>query len=371
MDEYKRSAFRRRAEQVIFDTVRRVLSQQRASEHVKKVQDRYPSLPPDALADILIRHAVRKTIVSGATSGVVVTALETLVAVPVPEASHKVASALAALGTASADLSYTTGVQMQLVLDVAHLYNAPYDADDEGDVWIILKAALGIKGTAKAGSLGRFIFTEAARKQFRRLLRTHGLRRGLQQFVARVAGPRVARYLAEKYLLRLIWVANIGIGAVFNRYVTSAVGKWAKVRAKTRASLFQQIDALKGQIDEPASLVLPLIYWVGTADDRLTDNVLTLYAQAAKRFGLTEDSEKRIATLIADRDDLYEVLTERLRAVSNKEARRLLFETAVTTAAVDLDDKDDYHRCLEDLSKVLDVRYSRKDLQQAIEHLSA
>ena len=69
MDEQNRSALRRLAEQVILRTVRLVLSQQRASEHVKTVQNTYPGLPTDALADILVRRAVRKTTVTGASSG--------------------------------------------------------------------------------------------------------------------------------------------------------------------------------------------------------------------------------------------------------------------------------------------------------------
>jgi hypothetical protein len=179
----------------------------------------------------------------------------------------------------------------------------------------------------------------------------------------------VARFLAEKYFLRLVVVANIFIGLSFNRYVTKAVGKWAKVKAKTRSSLFQRIDGVNEKLGDSAPVVLPLVFWVGTADDRLTDNVLMLYAQTVKRFDLTEKEAEEIRRIV-DRDDLYEALGSRLRAVGDPEARRLLFEIAVTTAAVDLEDKDDYHECLVDLGKVLEVDYSREDFRRMIKYLT-
>jgi hypothetical protein len=79
---------------------------------------------------------------------------------------------------------------MQLMLAMAALYDCPLDPDDEDDAYVIFKAALGLKGTERVGSYGRFIFAETARKQFRKLLRT-GVRRAVQDFVVKAAGPRI------------------------------------------------------------------------------------------------------------------------------------------------------------------------------------
>ena len=180
--------------------------------------------------------------------------------------------------------------------------------------------------------------------------------------------PRYALYMAEKYMFRLIALANIAIGVFFNRRITKAVGKWSKVRAKTRCAVFERIDVLTQSITEVVSLILPLIFWVGTADDRLTDSVLTLYAQAAKRLALDDDASRRIQEMI-DRDDLYQVLVTRLQEVHDAESRGFLFDIAVTTGAVNLDDNDKYHECLLGLSKALAVSYSREDFRRKIKHL--
>lgn len=123
---------------------------------------------------------------------------------------------------------------MQLLLEIGEIYECPFRRDDEDDVWLIFKAALGIKGTERAGAYGRFIFTEAAEKQFRHFLRNEGRRRAAQEALRRIAGKEVAQYLSEKALLGLIGVFNIAFGAWFNRWVTRNVGKWAKVKAKIR-----------------------------------------------------------------------------------------------------------------------------------------
>lgn len=138
-----------------------------------------------------------------------------------------------AVKKASAVRENTTKVQMQLLLEIGEINECPFSQDDEDDVWLIFKTALGITGTERAGAYGRFIFTEAAEKQFRQFLRNEGRRRIAQEALRRIAGKEVAKYFSEKVLLRLIGVFNVAFGAWFNRWVTRNVGKWAKIRVST------------------------------------------------------------------------------------------------------------------------------------------
>jgi hypothetical protein len=134
---------------------------------------------------MLIRRATRKTKWEGAANGVAVTGCEVLVAAPVPEPTHKVAAATGAVGLLLGDIAYTTRVQMQLLLAIAELYGCPLEPDDEEDLWVVFKSALGLKGIERVGSYGRFVVVETARKQFRVFLRT-GLRRAIQSVVIRI-----------------------------------------------------------------------------------------------------------------------------------------------------------------------------------------
>jgi len=113
-----------------------------------------------------------------------------LVAVPVPEPSHKIAAASGVVASIAGDMAFSTAVQMRLLQEIGHIYGCPFDEDDEEDVWVVFQAAQGLKGVEKMGAYARFIFTETAKKQFRALLRT-GIRRGLQNQVIKVAGRKV------------------------------------------------------------------------------------------------------------------------------------------------------------------------------------
>ncbi len=340
--------FVRRVDETFTTAVRASMDEEKASASARRTREEYQGLSSDALADILIKRAVRKTAVEGAVSGLGVTGLEILAATPVPEPTHKVAAATGGVAMLLGDVAYTTRVQVQLLLEIAEVYSCPFERDEEEDVWLVFKAALGLKGTERAGSYGRFVFTEAARKQFRRLLRT-GIRHAVQEKVTKIAGPRVAKFLGEKYVLRLVPLANSGIGYALNSRTTKAVGRWAKVKAKVRASAFEQVKRIEAEEPEALAWVLPVIFYVGTADDRLTDNVLTLYSQTSKRMSLNEEQLRWVEKLIDD-EGLPRLFAKELPKISSEQARKALYDVAVTTAAVNLKPQKEHEACLSKLA---------------------
>lgn len=338
-----------------------------AAEDVRRVRDKYPGLPTDELAQLLIKRAARKTKWEGATNGLAVTGCEALVAAPVPEPSHKLAAGAGALTLLLGDVAFATRMQMQLLLAIATLYDCPFDPDDEEDVYVVFKAALGLTGTERVGSYARFIFTETARKQLRNLLRS-GVRRAVQEAVIKVAGRRVGVYLGEKYVMRLIPVVNAAIGYWFNNAITKSVGRWAKVRAKIRSSSFRQIEQIAVTSADALVWVLPIIFHVGTAADSLTDGVLTLYSQCAKRLPLSEEQRGRVAMLI-DAEDLPEILEAELPQTSSAEARKALYEIALTTAAANLNPSPQECECVGSVARWLGFASAPDDLNARVQYL--
>jgi len=361
--------FRRKIEEAVFAAVQALLDADQAAERADAVRRKHPRMPKDALAHILIDRATRKTMVEGALSGAAITVAEIPLAAPVPEPGQK---ALAISGISAlivGDIGFTTKVQMQLLLEIGELYECPFSKDDEDDVWLIFKAALGAKGTERIGGYGRFVFDQTARKQFRRLLRTHGIRRTAQKIVQKVAGKEVAKRISEKALMRLIWAANIFLGAWFNRRATKAIGKWAKVKAKVRASFFTEIDSIKANDRASAVLALPLVFWVGTADDTLVDNTITLYAQATRRLSLTPE-ELEVVEKLVDREDLAEAIELRLRNVPELVRREFLAISVTSAAAARLEIVEAQHQALITISQALGQTYARKDLEEKIGYLT-
>lgn len=358
--------FIRRVGETFTTAVRASMDEEKASESARRTREEYRGLSNDALADILIKRAARKTAVEGAASGLGVTGLEVVAAAPVPEPTHKAAAATGGVALLLGDIAYTTRVQVQLLLEIAKVYGCPFGRDDEDDVWLVFKAAVGLKGTERVGAYGRFVFTEAARKQFRRLLR-NGIRHAVQEQVMKIAGPRVARFLGEKSVLRLVPLANAGIGYAFNGRTTRAVGRWAKVKAKVRASAFGQVKRIEAEEPEALVWVLPVIFYVGTADDRLTDNVLTLYSQTSKRMPLNEEQLRWVEELIDD-EGLPRIFAKEFPKIASEQARKALYDLALTTAAVNLKPQKEHDACLSELAGYLKLEHGGSDLRDKVRY---
>jgi hypothetical protein len=341
------------------------LNEEKASKKVSALRDKFPGMPKDALAKILTKQAIRKTMIEGAATGGAITAAEAVIAVPVPEGGQRVGAIAGIVALLATDVAYTTTIQMQLLLEIGELYDCPFSKNDEDDVWLIFMTALGVKGTERVGFYGRFIFTETAKKQFRSFLRT-GARQATQEAVRRIAGKEIAKYVSEKALMRLIPVANAAISAWFNRWVTGRVGKWAKVRAKIRASTFQSIDRIKAAEREATILTLPIIFFTGTGNGEVTDNIITLYSQATARLELSEAEIEKVEKIL-DAESLEASLNEPLRRLRSSTAKVEILSVGITAAAASrLTFNAEQHSCLMGISETLGLSYSREQLEEKI-----
>jgi hypothetical protein len=110
------------------------LNEEKAAKKASALREKFPGMPKDALATILTKRAVRKTMIEGFGNGGAVTAAETVIATPAPELGQRLL-ALSGIGTLlAADVAYTTKVQMQLLLEIGEIYECPFSKDDEDDV---------------------------------------------------------------------------------------------------------------------------------------------------------------------------------------------------------------------------------------------
>ena len=161
---------------------------------------------------------------------------------------------------------------------------------------------------------------------------------------------------------------NAAIGYAFNNSTTKAVGKWSKVKAKVRSSAFQQVMRIKKEQPEALIWVLPVIFYVGTADDKLSDNVLTLYSQTNNRLGLNEEQQRRVEALIGN-EELTQNFAESLPRIASENARKALYDVALTTAAINLSPQSQQH-CLPQLAKYLNVEYVEAELNEKVRYLT-
>ncbi len=345
--------------------VRMGLDDHKSQERVNKARSQHPGLPRDALSNILIKRAMRKTTVDGVVSGGAITACEATLPVTGGGSTVPVVAAITAI--VLGDVTYTTSVQMKLITDIAHLYECPFSKENEEDVWFIFKYALGLKGTEKLGGYSRILFSDTARKQFRKLLRT-GIRRAVQDRVAKTTGRRVARYLGEKYVLRIIPIVNAALGGYFNRRITKSVGKWTKIKAKIRSATFKQIDTLNTIGPNEKHWVLPLIFAVGTANDKLTDNVISLYVQSQGRLELTQEQVKTVEEIVDD-ERLDDRMKIEFSSIHDQDVKIALLDVAVTAAAVNIRTTEKHEEYLDRIAGWLNLKFENQSLKDKVKWL--
>src|SRR5436190_10540923 len=83
----------------------------KAAADAEEIRGKYRGLPTDAIAELLVRRAARKTKWEGAANGLAVSGCEVVVAAPVPDPLHKALAGAAALTALVGDLAWTTRVQ--------------------------------------------------------------------------------------------------------------------------------------------------------------------------------------------------------------------------------------------------------------------
>jgi hypothetical protein len=168
--------------------------------------------------------------------------------------------------------------------------------------------------------------------------------------------------------MRLLPVLNAGLGYWFNNTITKSVGRWAKVRAKLRSSAFRQMELVAADSTETFVWILPIIFHVGTASDRLTESVLTLYSQCAKRLPLSSEQEARVAELV-DAEDPSEILKEQMPRIKSAASKQALYEIALTTAAAGLEPGHAERQCIRDLATWLELTYAPESLDARVQYL--
>ena len=344
-------------------TVRTVANEKTAAAAAERARDKYRGLPPDAVAGRLVKTARRKTKWEGAANGLAVTGAEMAIGSPAAPAAIGAAVTLV-LG----DLAWTTKVQTQLAMEIAHLYGVPYDKHDDDDVYLIFKLAMGLKGTERTAAVGGLVATEAARKQFRRVMRSGGARRELQKRVIKIAGPKVGRLLGEKSLLRLIPAANSALGYYFNNKVTKEVGRWATIKARVRSGSRKQTSRLLDEGGEAPVWALPVVYWVGTAGEGdPSDNFYAHYDHTRRRLELNDETMDRVEALCDD-DQLDRQFADTLPDLA-EEARLSLYDLAVLTAAMDLEVNDEQEAAVAEVAGWLGIDHDPRAVKRQIKRL--
>ena len=130
-----------------------------------------------------------------------------------------------------AEVLYTIRLQLRLVYDLHLLYGIPLDSSDPEDLLGLFAVVYGVK-LAEVGGIGtKALGPEVMRAQLYRMI--HGNTKAIQAAVRQVLGPRIARNITQKGILKAaVPVVGVAISAGWNYTATRLMA--SRVRQELR-----------------------------------------------------------------------------------------------------------------------------------------
>lgn len=259
------------------------------------LREKYPGLPTDAIASKLCDLAETYVAVAGGLSGAAASAAVLSAGVALP----------AAITGVMAEVLYTVRLQLRLAYDLHLLYGMPLDANDPEELTRLFGVVYGVKA-AEVGGLGIKAYgPEVVRAQLFRLI--HGNTPVIQAAVRQVLGPRIAKQITQKAIIKTaVPIVGTAISAGWNYATTRMMATRVRHGVRVSAALREETKRLQGQIgrNEQAEVaVLEGMMALALADRNFNDKEREVYLTFLKQLGLpTEDLQRLAAKVDSDLD---------------------------------------------------------------------
>lgn len=198
--------------------------------NVEYFEKKYGTQDKDKIAQKLISVAARNAMILGGLTGATVSADEIAAIVTAGEAGlglpANIAIAAAAMG---GEAILLVRFQLQLIANLAKLYDVPLDPEDPEDILTILAFALGGAVAEEAGRFGMKIGGRLAGRAAKKIFKKEVL-----AFLKKIAAKVGINFLQKSIIKYTIPIASIGIGGAWNYYATKGAAAVALKHFKGR-----------------------------------------------------------------------------------------------------------------------------------------
>ncbi len=281
---------------------------------------KYPGLPPDDLADILISVTTRYATVAGGVAGAAATSAQ------VATLGTAGMTAPVFVGAIGAEMVYLARVQLRLVLDLSVVYDLQLDPDDPEDVLMVFGYAMGVAPAEMGGVLVR----EAARGGTGTLVRRYiskNVLKAIQDF-ARKLGFKILQRTILKYTVPVV---SAVVGGGYNYATTRAIGGVAKAHFKNRRKFTSELQPLLSRRNA-YDLVFPAAaLYLANLDGGPSPQQRELYRAMLSRMSFAEHTPAEFHKLVDNEANLLGAAA----GVENGERRRTLVDVLVLMAVCD------------------------------------
>lgn len=277
------------------------------------LRGKYPGLPTEALAGKLCEMAEQTAAIAGSISGAAASGAVLTAGAGIPVAVTAV----------MAEVLFTIRLQLRLVYDLHLIYGIPLDASDPEDLLGLFAVVYGVK-LAEVGGIGtKTLGPEVMRAQLYRLI--HGNTKAIQAAVRQVLGPRIARSVTQKGILKTaVPVVGVAISAGWNYTATRLLGSRVLQEVRIKAGLREEAERLHNRLssDEQAcQAVIEGLLVLAIADGEFDDLEREVYLAFLRLLNLGEEPLTRLAERV--HTDLDGVLTQ-LRSIEDTQSREAM-----------------------------------------------
>lgn len=312
-------------------------------------QKKYPGLPPDEIADILIPVTVNYATIAGAIAGAAATANQ------IAALSSVGLTAALFFGPVGAEMLYLAQIQMRLILDLSVVYDLQLDAEDPEDVLMIFGYALGVTPT-EILSRGLQVAAGAATKGAVKKYVSKGTLNALQDFARRL-GFKILQRTILKYAVP---VASAAAGSSYNYLTTKSVGRIAKTHFKNRGKVTDELRVLISRQNTYDIAFPAAVMYVAQVDGQFSAKEKEFYKAVLSRMSFDEHTQAEFQKLIASEDNILDALA----TIEDVEVRRSLMETLILMAIYDGELAEKEREFLEGVAERLSISLDMADIER-------
>ena len=288
------------------------------------LRSKYPGLPTEAIASKLCEMAEKTAGLAGGVSGAAASGAVLTAGAGIP----------VAITAVMAEVLYTIRLQLRLVYDLHLLYGIPLDSSDPEDLLGLFAVVYGVK-LAEVGGIGtKALGPEVMRAQLYRMI--HGNTKAIQAAVRQVLGPRIARNITQKGILKAaVPVVGVAISAGWNYTATRLVGNRVRQEVRIKAGLREEVARLHNNLSSDETTCLAVIEGLlalAVADGEFDDLEREVYLAFLRHLNLGEEQLNCLATKV--HADLEGALAQ-LHSIEDSESRKAMARCFCLIAASD------------------------------------
>lgn len=299
------------------ELLRKVVSAYDHNARAEYFRSKYPGLPPDEIADILVSVTARYATVAGGVAGVAATSSQ------ITTLSSLGMTAPLFVGVIGSEMIYLARIQMRLVLDLSVVYDLQLDPEDPEDVLMVFGYALGVAPTDLIGAAATKAAGGGAEAVVRKYVSKHVLK-AIQDF-ARKLGFKILQRTIVKYAVP---VASAAVGSSYNYATTRSMGGIAKAHFKSRGKVTEELRALASRRNT-YDLVFPAAaLYMAHIDGELSLKEREFYRAMLSRMSFPEHTQAEFQRLANDETNVIEAAA----GIEDEELRRGLMDVLALMA---------------------------------------